>query len=82
MTSLVGSIVRYVSTGIEAGEATVVVAAKEHIGAIERSLGDAIDLPSARASGFFRLLVAEHLLDMFMDDGSHAPTGSSARSAA
>jgi hypothetical protein len=66
--ALIESVGRFVSTGIEAGEAAVVVVMERHARSLERTLEGSIDLPAAREAGLYRLVVAEHMLELIMDD--------------
>ena len=62
--TLVNSIARFISLGIERGEAGIVVATAEHRAALEGLLGETVD-PEP-----LYLLDAEELLARFMEDGA------------
>ena len=68
--SLVESVRTFVSMGIAAGEAAVVVATAFHRVLFEAELGRTVDLDAARAQGLYVTAGAEETLALFMRDGS------------
>ena len=71
--TLADSVTRFVSIGLAAGEAAVVIAEPTHLRAVEERLGKGVDLDSARADGQYLAVDAEEALGRFMVDG--APDG-------
>ena len=71
--ALMSSVRRFVTVGINEGEAAVVVATPAHREAIERELGRTIDVTAARQRGLFESLDAAKTLALFMRDGTPDP---------
>jgi hypothetical protein len=70
---LVGSVRTFVSTGIAAGEAAVVIATPAHLGAFEAELERAVDLDAARRQGLYVAVDAAETLGLFMRGGRPDP---------
>jgi hypothetical protein len=70
-TFLLDSLVGFIGTGLERGDAGIVVATEEHREALEERLkASGVDVAAARASGQFVSLDAGETLSKFMVDGS------------
>ena len=68
--SLIDSIARFLSTGLNRGEAAIVVATPSHAGALDEALRNAgVDVDGARERGLLVSMDAQASLDLFMDDG-------------
>jgi MEDS: MEthanogen/methylotroph, DcmR Sensory domain len=68
-SSLVDSIKRFVSIGINKGEAAIVIGSPVHREALDSELQRTIDLRAARERGQYVSLDAEETLSLFMQDG-------------
>jgi signal transduction histidine kinase/ActR/RegA family two-component response regulator len=70
-TFLLNSLADFIGTGLDAGDACIVVATKAHREELERQLqARGLDLEAALASGLFLSLDAAETLSSFMVDGS------------
>jgi PAS domain S-box-containing protein len=72
--SLLDSLSNFISTGIDAGDACIVVATKEHREGLEERLkACGLDLASAQANGVYISRDAGEMLSLFMVDGWPVP---------
>lgn len=71
--SLVESVRTFVSVGLNAGEAALVVASPEHRAAFDAELSKTADLDGARAQGLYLSVDAEETLASFMAGGRPDP---------
>jgi hypothetical protein len=67
--SLLGSLQRFVSIGLEQGDAVIVVADASHRQMLEDEMGRTTDLSNARDEGRYRSVDAAETMALFLEDG-------------
>lgn len=71
--SLISSVGTFVATGINHGEAAIVIADAAHLTGLEAELSESFDLQRARDQGLYTSADAAATLSLFMEDGLPDP---------